>query len=120
MKKFDPKLDEDLYKFVEDFCYQNREVQLKDINPMAIELDERRFSDKSKKMPEAIKRKRLQILLDFNKFAAQLVPFIDYNTKLSLEASARLNAYFMKAKEFIMYQVKYRYQTAYVNNLETS
>jgi hypothetical protein len=59
MKKFDPKLDEDLYKFVEDFCYQNREVQLKDINPMAIELDERRFSEKSKKMPEAIKRKRL-------------------------------------------------------------
>ncbi len=70
---------------------------------MAIELDERRFSDKTKKMPEAIKRKRLQILLDFNKFASQLVPFIDYNTKLSLEASARLNAYFMKAKEFIMY-----------------
>lgn len=26
MKKFDPKLDEDLYKFVEDYCYQNREV----------------------------------------------------------------------------------------------
>ena len=104
MKKFDPKLDEDLYKFVEDFCYQNREVQLKDINPMAIEIDERRFSDKVKKMPEAIKRKRLQILLDFNKFASQLVPFIDYNTKLSTkEASARLNAYFMKAKEFIMY-----------------
>jgi E3 ubiquitin-protein ligase HERC2 len=120
MKKFDPKLDDDLYKFVEDFCYQNREVQLKDINPLAIELDERRFSDKTKKMPEAIKRKRLQILLDFNKFASQLVPFIDYNTKLSLEASARLNAYFMKAKEFIMYQVKYRYQTAYVNSLEVS
>ncbi len=120
MKKFDPKLDEDLYKFIEDYCYQNREVQLKDINPLAIELDERRFSDKTKKLPEAIKRKRLQILLDFNKFATQLVPFIDYNTKLSLEASARLNAYFMKAKEFIMYQVKYRYQTAYVNNLEVS
>jgi len=32
---------------------------LKDINPMAIELDERRFSDKTKKIPEAIKRKRL-------------------------------------------------------------
>jgi len=26
MKKFDAKLDEDLYKFVEDYCYQNREV----------------------------------------------------------------------------------------------
>ena len=26
----------------------------------------------------------------------------------------------MKAKEFIMYQVKYKYQSAYVNNLETS
>lgn len=26
MKKFDSKLDEDLYKFIEDFCYQNREV----------------------------------------------------------------------------------------------
>lgn len=109
MKKFDAKMDDDLYKFIEDFCYQNREVQIKDINPMAIELDERRFSDKMKKMPEAQKRKRLQILLDFNKFATQLVPFIDYNTKLSLEASARLNAFFMKAKEFIMYQVKYRY-----------
>jgi hypothetical protein len=70
MKKFDPKLDDDLYKFVEDFCYQNREVQLKDINPMAIDIDERRFSDKAKKMPESTKRKRLQILLDFNKFAS--------------------------------------------------
>jgi hypothetical protein len=49
-----------------------------------------------------------------------LIPFIDYNTKLSLEASARLNAYFMKSKEFIMYGVKYKYQAAYVNNLEVS
>jgi hypothetical protein len=120
MKKFDPKLDEDLYKFVEDYCYQNREVLLKDMNPMLIELDERRFGEKLKKVPDAQKRKRLQILLDFNKYAAQLVPFIDYNTKLTLEASARLNAYFMKAKEFIMYQVKYKYQAAYVNNLEVS
>jgi hypothetical protein len=37
---------------------------------MAIDIDERRFSDKAKKMPESIKRKRLQILLDFNKYAA--------------------------------------------------
>lgn len=59
-------------------------------------------------------------MLDFNKYASQLVPFIDYNTKLTLEASARLNAYFMKAKEFIMYQVKYKYQAAYVTNLEVS
>jgi hypothetical protein len=36
---------------------------------MAIEIDERRFSDKVKKLPEPVKRKRLQILLDFNKFA---------------------------------------------------
>ena len=26
MKKFDPKLDDDLYKFVEDYCYSNREI----------------------------------------------------------------------------------------------
>ena len=32
---------------------------MKDINPLAIEIDERRFSDKAKKLPEAIKRKRL-------------------------------------------------------------
>lgn len=60
MKKFEGgKFDEELYKFVEDYCYQNREVLIKDINPIAIELDERRFSDKLKKMPEALKRKRL-------------------------------------------------------------
>ena len=53
MKKFDPKLDEDLYKFIEDYCYQNREVLIKDINPMLIEIDERRFSDKLKKIPDA-------------------------------------------------------------------
>ena len=109
MKKFDPKLDEELYKFIEDFQYQNREVALKDINPLVIELEERRFSDKLKKMPDVLKRKRLQMLLEFNKYAAQLMPFIDYNTRLSLGASARLNAYFMKSKEFIMYGVKYRY-----------
>lgn len=112
MKKLEamqPTVDDDLYKFIEDYCYQNREVQVKDINPMAIELDERRFSDKTKKLPDSTKRKRLQILLEFNKYASQLVKFIDYNTKLGLEASARLNAYFMKAKEFVMYQVKYGY-----------
>jgi hypothetical protein len=109
MKKFDNKLDEELYKFVEDYCYTNREVALKDINPMAIEIDERRFSDKLKKLPDPLKRKRLQLLLEFNKYATQLMPFIDYNTKLSLEASARLNAYFMKSKEYIMYGVKYQY-----------
>ena len=70
MKKFDSKLDDDLYKFIEDYCYQNREVQLKDINPMTIDVDEKRFTDKLKKLPEATKRKRLQILLDFNKYAA--------------------------------------------------
>ena len=32
MKKFDSKLDEELYKFVEDYCYTNRDVQLKDLN----------------------------------------------------------------------------------------
>lgn len=59
MKKFDAKIDEELYKFVEDYCYQNREVALKDINPLVIEIDDRRFSDKLKKMPDALKRKRL-------------------------------------------------------------
>ena len=59
MKKFDNKCDEDLYKFIEDYCYQNREVQIKDINPMLIEIDEKRFSDKMKKMPDSAKRKRL-------------------------------------------------------------
>ena len=70
MKKFDSKLDEDLYKFIEDYCYQNRDVQLKDINPLAMDIDERRFSEKARKLPESIKRKRVQILLDFNKFAS--------------------------------------------------
>lgn len=70
MKKFDPKLDDDLYKFIEDFQYQNREVALKDINPLVIELEERRFSDRLKKMPDTLKRKRLQMLLEFNKYAA--------------------------------------------------
>ena len=70
MKRFDPKLDEELYKFVEDYCYQNREVALKDINPNLIELDERRFSEKLKKVPESLKRKRLHLLLEFNKYAA--------------------------------------------------
>lgn len=70
MKKSDPKLDEDLYKFIEDYCYSNREVQIKDINAITMEIDEKRFSDKTKKLPESLKRKRLQILLDFNKYAA--------------------------------------------------
>ena len=61
-----------------------------------------------------MKRKRLNLLLEFNKYAAELMSFIDYSTKLSLEASARLNAYFMKSKEFIMFSVKYKYQTGYV------
>lgn len=73
-----------------------------------------------KKLPEALKRKRIHLLLEFNRYASQLLPFIDYNTKLSLEASARLNAYFMKSKEFIMYGVKHKYQAAYTNNLQVS
>ena len=43
---------------------------MKDINPLVIELEERRFSDKLKKMPDTLKRKRLQMLLEFNKYAA--------------------------------------------------
>lgn len=70
MKKFDAKLDEDLYKFVEDYQYSNREVALKDMNANVMEIDERRFSDKLKKMPDALKRKRLHLLLEFNRYAA--------------------------------------------------
>jgi len=120
MKQFDSKMDEDLYKFIEDYFYQNREVHFKDINAFAIDMDEKRFSEKTKKLPDAVKRKRLNLLLEFNKYAAQLMPFIDYNTKLSLEASARLNAYFMKSKELIMFSVKYKYQFNYVNKLVQS
>ena len=60
-------------------------------------------------MSDSLKRKRMHLLLEFNRYAAQLLPFIDYNTKLTLGASARLNAYFMKSKEFIMYGVKHKY-----------
>ena len=70
MRKFDPKLDEELYKFVEDYCYQNRDILIKDLNPLAIEIDERRFGDKLKKVADPLKRKRLQVLLDFNKYAS--------------------------------------------------
>lgn len=84
-------------------------MALKDINPNVIEIDERRFSERLKKLNDPLKRKRLNLLLEFNRYAAQLMPFIDYNTKLTLEASARLNAFFMKSKEFIMYGVKYKY-----------
>jgi hypothetical protein len=70
MKKFDSKIDEELYKFIEDYQYQNREVALKDINPTVIEIDERRFSDKLKKMADPLKRKRLHMLLEFNRYAA--------------------------------------------------
>ena len=120
MKLFDNKMDEDLYKFIEDFCYTNREVHFKDINAFEIEVDERRFNEKLKRLPDAAKRKRLHLLLEFNKSAAQLMPFIDYSTKLSLEASARMNAYFMKAKELIMFSVKYKYQTNYISKLPVS
>ena len=109
MKQFDAKMDEDIYKFIEDYCYTNREVHFKDINAFAIEVDERRFQDKLKRLPDQVKRKRLHLLLEFNKSAAALMPFIDYSTKLSLEASGRMNAYFMKAKELIMFGVKYKY-----------
>jgi hypothetical protein len=78
-------------------------VALNNINSLIIELVERRFSGGLKKMPDVIKRKRLQMLLEFNNYTVKFMLFIEYNTKLSLKASARLNTYFMKEEIYIYY-----------------
>ena len=87
--------------------------EVKDINAKDFKIGDMKFrNNKLKKLPEAVKRKRIEMLLQFNQIFMQIINFICQSKEPGGLAQS-----FMAAKDMVLSSIKNKYIKSQIDSL---
>ena len=114
MNKFPKELDKELLEHMDTFMKANLESkELKDITVKDFKLSDFKWREKKlKRLPEAVKKKRIELYLLFNSLFMEFMSLIEENKRAKSLASD-----FVAAKDMILMSLKQRYVNKQIESL---
>lgn len=118
IKKFSLSFDKELLYQMESFIKANlQDKKFDQLKSKDFKLSDMKFKNKTlKKLPEAVKKKRIDMYLLFNNVFMDIMPLIVADDK---EKLTKLGVHFNAVKGMILYSIKAKYIQQIIDNLST-